>query len=590
MIVSRLALLFALAAAVAVPAASADASPPRSSRRRLGEFQDEEDLAAAVQGDQELGDNANVVLVEPAVRADHHGGSGGGGKGSSGGSSKDACKSGDSDITCDTDYEVFAVGSAASHGDRSAACALVGEGWGLCTLEQLCPSNPDATATEPTLPATQLFYSVKTVSGSRNKGTSSVAVGVSLFSDDQWVAISSPSGSCASGAWAQLGTRSAMADLCKSNSQVDDYCPDPAGEDGNTANAICCGCASTRARGSPAVEHSYECPTGTDAPTKSPTGPPVDVDPGLTTQSPTRSPSGNPSGNPSDTPSGNPSDNPSGNPTTQSPTRSPSGNPSDIPSGIPTAAGAGGAACEPVTYDGVTYGATQIGDQCWTTQNLRTTKYADGTLIKEGNTTDVGFGVDDGPNPVWTGNTDGAQVVYLNNGANPEDDSCASCQTLCWYGRLYNWYAVNNTAGLCPQGWRVPSDQDWTDLVTYVSLYNDEEFSGKEALALKGDQGCHWAGNAANPTLLGTNDFGLTIVGQGFRTSGGTWSNTGATVGRYWTSTENKNHPAIQVLGPLAFTREFNYDDNLVGKFSAGLGGSISVKFGLYVRCMKDAP
>ena len=51
-----------------------------------------------------------------------------------------------------------------------------------------------------------------------------------------------------------------------------DYCPDPAGEDGKTASAICCGCASSRARDSPAVKH---CP-GTDAPTKSP---PVDVDP-----------------------------------------------------------------------------------------------------------------------------------------------------------------------------------------------------------------------------------------------------------------------------------------------------------------------
>ena len=221
-----------------------------------------------------------VAVAVPASAGGGKGGSGkgGGGKGSSGGSSKYACRSGDTHMTCDTDYEVFDVGSAASHDDRSAACALVGEGWGLCTLQQLCPFNPNATATRPTLPATQLFYSSSAVSGGENKDAPSVTGGVSVFSDEQWVAISSPSGSsCASGAWAQLGTRSALADLCKTSSQVD-YCPDPAGEDGKTASAICCGCASSRARESPAVKH---CP-GTDAPTKSP---PVDVDPGPATKS-----------------------------------------------------------------------------------------------------------------------------------------------------------------------------------------------------------------------------------------------------------------------------------------------------------------
>ena len=98
MIASHLALLtFALAAAVAIPA-FADAPPLRPSRR-LGEFRDEEDLAAAVQGDKKLGDYANAALIEPAVGGDHHGDSGSGGSSTSG--SKYSCQSGDKPKTCD---------------------------------------------------------------------------------------------------------------------------------------------------------------------------------------------------------------------------------------------------------------------------------------------------------------------------------------------------------------------------------------------------------------------------------------------------------------------------------------------------------
>ena len=102
----------------------------------------------------------------------------------------------------------------------------------------------------------------------------------------------------------------------------------------------------------------------------------------------------------------------------QTPTHSPSG----IPSGIPTGAGAGGADCAPVTYDGVTYDVVLIGDQCWTTQNLRTTKYADGTPIKKGNN-----------GAVWKDDTEGATVFYVNK---DDEDTCSTCQALCWYGRL----------------------------------------------------------------------------------------------------------------------------------------------------------
>lgn len=91
-----------------------------------------------------------------------------------------------------------------------------------------------------------------------------------------------------------------------------------------------------------------------------------------------------------------------------------------------------------ITYDGYNYPTILINSQCWLKENLKTTKYNDGTSI---------------PNlPVaadWTANLTGAYSCY--------DNSTANCNT---YGALYNFYAVS-TGKLCPSGWRVPSRADW---------------------------------------------------------------------------------------------------------------------------------
>ena len=96
--------------------------------------------------------------------------------------------------------------------------------------------------------------------------------------------------------------------------------------------------------------------------------------------------------------------------------------------------------------DGYNYSTVQIGNQCWFSENLRTTIYADGTGIPQ---------VSD--NGAWTDLDSGARCDYNNDAANVGT-----------YGRMYNWFAATDVAGLCPTGWHVPTTEEWTQLGTIL--------------------------------------------------------------------------------------------------------------------------
>ncbi len=91
---------------------------------------------------------------------------------------------------------------------------------------------------------------------------------------------------------------------------------------------------------------------------------------------------------------------------------------------------------------------------------------------------------------IWNGAAYGASCVY--------PDAWASL-SLTLYGRLYNWYAVDDPVGLCPTGWHVPTDGEWTELEDYIT---SQGFSGTEGTALKSTSGWSSGGN-------GTDDFGF---------------------------------------------------------------------------------
>ena len=97
---------------------------------------------------------------------------------------------------------------------------------------------------------------------------------------------------------------------------------------------------------------------------------------------------------------------------------------------------------EAITYSGVGYSTVQIGDQCWFAENLSTTTYLNGDAIPQ-NLSNGG----------WSSTTSGAMAFYDNVPTN---------------SGLYNFYAVNESRGLCPSGWHVPTDGEWTIMIDHL--------------------------------------------------------------------------------------------------------------------------
>ena len=194
-----------------------------------------------------------------------------------------------------------------------------------------------------------------------------------------------------------------------------------------------------------------------------------------------------------------------------------------------------------IEYGGQWYTTVQIGSQCWMAENLATTKYNDGTDI-----------------PLVTGNTAWGSLTtpgycWYNN------DSATYGNT---YGAIYNWYTVN-TGNLCPTGWHVSTDGEWTTLTTYLG---GESVAGGK---LKETGTTHW-----NPPNTGaTNETGFTALPGGRRGYSGTFGNIG-NYGFWWSATEFSTD--------RAWYRIMYYDDSDVGR------GNDRKKFGFSVRCLRD--
>lgn len=108
--------------------------------------------------------------------------------------------------------------------------------------------------------------------------------------------------------------------------------------------------------------------------------------------------------------------------------------------------------------DGNTYRTVRIGDQVWMAQNLRVTRYRNGSPIYS----------------ELTDTTIGSMGLFPHELVDGID---TDSEMLAGYGRLYNWYAVNNSQGLCPTGWIVPTADDWVQLLDFIG--GDENGGGK---------------------------------------------------------------------------------------------------------------
>lgn len=182
-----------------------------------------------------------------------------------------------------------------------------------------------------------------------------------------------------------------------------------------------------------------------------------------------------------------------------------------------------------------------IGTQTWAGCNLNVDRYANDDLIPQ--VTDP---------TAWAGLTTGAWCWYNNDSANGPV-----------YGRLYNWYAVNDPRGLAPIGYHVATDAEWTTLINYLG--GETEAGGN----LKETGLCHWN----SPNTGATNSSGFACLPGGIRSTDGTFSNVGNR-GWWWSSTEN--------IDPFAFLYYINsYDSNINN-------GNTYKTEGFSVRCIKD--
>lgn len=213
-------------------------------------------------------------------------------------------------------------------------------------------------------------------------------------------------------------------------------------------------------------------------------------------------------------------------------------------------------------YDGNVYNTVLIGNQCWMKENLRTTKYADGTTLTQGN--EQSYTV--------------AYWYYPNN--NPSNKTT--------YGLLYNWKAVmrnsssstsnpSDVQGICPMGWHVPSDAEWTQLTNYVSSQSQFVCGDNNTYIAKALASTIGWGDATDICAVGNaqNENNATIFS--IFPSGWYYGNYGAmsNYAFYWSTTEsNSNDVWIRML--------------YKGTAYVGRNGNYYKCRGLSIRCVKD--
>ncbi len=184
--------------------------------------------------------------------------------------------------------------------------------------------------------------------------------------------------------------------------------------------------------------------------------------------------------------------------------------------------------------------SVKIGNQVWMAKNLNVDHYRNGDPIL------TGFS-----NSQWESATEGAYAVYNDDPANEEI-----------YGKLYNWFAVNDRRGLCPSGWHVASDEDWMEMVDLLG--GIEDAGGK----LKGLR--HWD----SPNYYATDNVKFSGLPGGTKDFYGFYRAIGR-YGYWWSSTSSDNKHAFYF--GLSQSKRSILRNNYYDKQN-----------GFSVRCIKD--
>jgi uncharacterized protein (TIGR02145 family) len=191
--------------------------------------------------------------------------------------------------------------------------------------------------------------------------------------------------------------------------------------------------------------------------------------------------------------------------------------------------------------EGNVYNTVTIGAQVWMKENLKTTKYCNGDAIP---TTTANISSEASPKYQWPYNGDESNVST--------------------YGRLYTWHAATDTRGVCPTGWHLPTDVEWT---TLTDCLGGESVAGGH---MREAGTTHWM-NHHNTSV--DNSSGFTALPGGYRHDGGTFR-YGGLYGYWWSATESS--------ATFAWYRDMRYDNGSVNR------SNDYADHGCSVRCVKD--
>ena len=218
--------------------------------------------------------------------------------------------------------------------------------------------------------------------------------------------------------------------------------------------------------------------------------------------------------------------------------------------------------------DGNTYKTIKIGDQWWMAENLKTTKYKDGTPIP--NITDA---------TAWKELSAGAYCHYDNNVSYAET-----------YGALYNWFAVNgDTDGngtkdkeIAPEGWHVPTDAEWKELEMFLGMSQSTAdiagWRGTEIQSAKLRSTSGWDNDRNATDGNGTNEVGFAAFPGGERNNNSGYFAKRGFRTAFWTASESGDAAAWRRLIDIQ-------EDGAIGVYR----GTGSRNYGYSLRCVKDS-
>ena len=189
--------------------------------------------------------------------------------------------------------------------------------------------------------------------------------------------------------------------------------------------------------------------------------------------------------------------------------------------------------------DGNTFSSVQIGDQLWMAENLNVVSFLNGDPIHQAMSEEEWEDAGDESRPVW--------CYYAYDDGNGQK-----------YARLYNWYAVTDSRGLAPEGWHIPSDEEWSRLSDCLGADAGAKMKRADAWKINDDA---------------SNEPGLNVLPGGYCNESGAFRG----VGEYaclWSLTESSEK--------FAYYRFIRHDSDELFRLDYGKGDGFSC------RCIKD--